>query len=171
MLYWNLSISAKMQLPALNVNTIIIAVMVLVMLYGLIAGKQRLRILILSVYVGIVLAQQLAGIVAPSLKMLGPDQVSWLLFGLPIVIFGVVGIAHKKSHDKGAFIANLIVGLFTGALIVASALRLLPVSQMSAIDNDSFLAQNLQQYYLWLLGLLPVAALVFGFMRGEHKSH
>jgi hypothetical protein len=161
-----------MQLPALNVNTIIIAVLVGMTLYGLVAGKQRLRILILSVYVGIVLAEQLKGAVAPHLPQLGADQVAWLLFGLPIVIFGVVGIAHKKSHDKGAFIANLLVGLFTGALIVSSALRLLPTSQMAAIDNDSFLAMNLQQFHLWILGLLPVVALLLGFMRGkEHKSH
>lgn len=159
-----------MQLPALNINIIIIAVLITVSLYGLVAGKQRLRILILSVYVGIVLAQELAGVIAPSLTMFSRDQVIWLLFGLPILIFGMVGIAHKKDHDKGAFIANLLVGLFTGALIISSALRLLPVSQMAAIDNDSFLATNLQQFHLWILGLLPLAALMFGFMRGEKKS-
>lgn len=159
-----------MQLPALNINIIIIAVLITVSLYGLVAGKQRLRILILSVYVGIVLAQELAGVIAPSLAMLSRDQVTWLLFGLPILIFGMVGIAHKKDHDRGAFIANLLVGLFTGALIISSALRLLPVSQMAAIDNDSFLATNLQQFHLWILGLLPLAALMFGFMRGEKKS-
>lgn len=159
-----------MQLPALNINIVIITVLVTVSLYGLVAGKQRLRILILSVYVGIVLAQQLAGSVAPNIPMLSHDQVTWLLFGLPILIFGMVGIAYKKDHDKGAFIANLLVGLFTGALIISSALRLLPVSQMAAIDNESFIANNLQQFHLWILGLLPVAALLFGFMRGQKKS-
>ncbi|HVQ44405.1 MAG TPA: hypothetical protein VMT30_05570 [Candidatus Saccharimonadia bacterium] len=161
-----------MQLPALNANIIIIAVLIVTALYGLVAGKQRLRILILSVYVGIVLAGQLKDTLAPHLPMLGADQVAWLLFGLPIVIFGIVGIAHKKAHDKGAFIANLLVGLCTGALIVSSALQLLPTSQMSAIDNDSFLALNLQQFHLWILGLLPVVALLMGFMHGkEHKGH
>jgi len=160
-----------MQLPTLNVNIVIIAIMLTVMVYGLLAGKQRLRILILSVYVGIVLAEQLAGIVAPRLPMLGADQVSWLLLGLPIMIFGFVGTAVRKSHAKGAFIANLVVGLLTGALIVSSALHLLPTSQMSSIDNDSFLAMNLQQFHIWFLGLLPVAALLMGFMKGESKSH
>jgi len=117
-----------MQLPALNVNTVITAILVTAMLYGLIAGKQRLRILILSVYVGIVLAEQLADIVSSKLSMLSSDQVTGLLLGLPILIFGLAGIAHKKSHDKGTFIANLLVGLFTGALIISSALRLMPVS-------------------------------------------
>ena len=160
-----------MQMPPLNVNIIIIALMLSVMIYGLLAGKQRLRILILSVYVGIVLAQQLASSVAPKLPMLGADQVSWLLLGLPILIFGFVGTAHKKAHAKGAFIVNLIVGLLTGALIVSSALHLLPTSQMSAIDSESFIATNLQQFHLWFLGLLPVAALLMGFMKGDKKAH
>ncbi len=160
-----------MQIPALNVNIVIIAIMLVVMMYGFLAGKQRLRILILSVYVGIVLAEQLAGIVAPQLSMLGADQVSMLLFGLPILIFGFVGSSHGKAHAKGAFIVNLLVGLLTGALIVSSALRLLPTSEMSAIDNDSFLATNLQQFHIWFLGLLPVAALLMGLMKGEKKSH
>lgn len=160
-----------MQLPALNVNIIIIAVLLTVAIYGLVAGKQRLRILILSVYVGIVLAEQLSSLIIPKLPMLTPDQVSWGLFGLPILIFGIVGIAHRKDHDKGAFIANLLIGLFTGALIVSSALRLLPISEMSAIDNDSFLATNLQQFHIPILGLLPVVALIFGMMHGPKKSH
>lgn len=157
-------------MPTLNVNIIIIAILVALSLYGLMAGKQRLRILILSVYVGIVLAEQLSSLVAPKLSFLNAGQISWLLFGLPIVIFGIVGIAHAKAHDKGAFIANLLVGLLTGALIVSSALRLLPTSEMSAIDNDSFLATNLQQFHIWILGLLPVVALLMGFMKGDKRS-
>ena len=160
-----------MQLPVLNVNIAIIAVLLLTAVYGLLAGKQRLRILILSVYVGIVLAEQLAGAVAPKLPMLNAVQISWGLLGLPILIFGLVGIAHKKDHHKGAFIANLLVGLLTGALIVASALRLMPTSQMAAVDNDSFLATNLQQFHLWILGLLPVVALLLGLMPGDKRHH
>jgi hypothetical protein len=118
-----------------------------------------------------VLAEQLASIVAPKLPMLNADQISWGLLGLPIIIFGVIGIAHKKAHDKGVFIANVLVGMFTGALIVSSALRLLPISEMSAIDNDSFIATNLEQFHIWILGLLPVVALILGLMKGEKKAH
>jgi hypothetical protein len=156
-----------MQLPALNANTIIIAILVAAMFYGLAVGKQRLRILILSVYVGIVMAEQLSAIAATKLTMLAADQISALLLGLPIVLFGLAGIAHKKNHDKGAFIANMLVGLFTGALIVSSGLRLMPTSEMAAIDSESFLAMMLQQYHLWILGLLPLAALLLGFMKSE----
>jgi hypothetical protein len=159
------------SLPALNTNIIIIAILLSLGLYGLLAGKQRLRILILSVYVGIVVAEQMAAIVAPQLRFLGADQVSWLLLGLPIVIFGFVGVVHGKHHAKGAAVANIIVGLLTGALIVSSALHLLPTSEMAAIDSDSFLAMYLQQFHLWILGLLPLVALILGFMKGEKSAH
>lgn len=159
-----------MQFPALNSNTIIIAILLVMMVYGVIIGKQRLRILILSVYVGIVLAEQLGPLLAHNLSMLNPVQMSGLLLGLPIVVFGLAGIAHKKNHDKGALVANLLVGLFTGAFIISSALRLLPTSDVAVINDQSYLAMLLQQYHLWILGLLPVVALVLGLMKGGHKG-
>jgi hypothetical protein len=160
-----------MQLPALDTNIIISVILLALGVYGIIAGKQRLRILILSVYVGIVLAGQMASVVRPYLTMLGEDQVTWLLLGAPIVVFGFIGIVHKKHHSKGSFIANLLVGLMTGALIISSALHLLPTSQMAAITNDSVVALFLEQNHLWFLGLLPIIALIMGFMSGEKSSH
>jgi hypothetical protein len=156
------------SLPALNANIIVIAILVGMGGYGLLAGKQRLRILILSIYVGIVLADQLTDIVRPTLGMLSPEQVSWLLFGVPILIFGFVGVLqHGKHHDRGASVANIIVGFLTGALIVSSGLHMLPTSQMAAIDGESFIAMNLQQFHLYILGGLPIVALLLGFVKGE----
>ena len=160
-----------MQLPALNTNIVIIAILLAMGLYGLVAGKQRLRILILSIYVGIVIAEQMATIVAPYSKLLGADQTSYLLLGLPILIFGFFGTGHKKNHNKGSAIANILVGLLAGALIISSALHLMPTSEMSGIDNGSFLATNLEQFHLWILGLLPIVAFLFGLMKGEKTSH
>lgn len=162
-----------MQIPAFDPNMLVIAILVAGALYGLVAGKNRLRVLILSVYVGIVLAEQLASLVAPSLGMLHGDQITLLLLGLPILLFGFARqrAGHGK-HDKGAAIANMIVGILTSALIVASALKLLPVSEVTSIKDDSFIAMMLIQYQLWLLGLLPVVALVLGFMKApSHKKH
>jgi hypothetical protein len=159
-----------MHVPPLNANIIIIAGLVFAGLYGLIAGKTRLRLLILSIYVGVVLAEQMSDVAGSTLKMLGRDQISWLLFGLPIVIFGILG-GLRSGHDKGSAIANIIVGILAGALIVSSALHLLPTSELSAVDSDSFLAMNLQQFHLWLLGLLPLIVLVMGFFKKSEKKH
>lgn len=103
--------------------------------------------------------------------MLSPDELTWLLLGLPILIFGFFGVMHGKHHDKGSLIANALVGFCTGALIVSSGMHLLPVSEASAIDSQSFIALNLNQFYLWILGLLPLVALILGFMSGEKKHH
>lgn len=159
-----------MQIPAFNANTIIIVLLFVMTAYGALIGKQRLRILILSVYVGIVLAEQLGSVVSSWLPMLNTIQISGLLLGAPIVIFGLAGIAHQKNHDKGALIANLLVGLIAGALIISSALRLLPPSDLAIINDQSFLAVLLQRYHLWILGLLPVAALLLGFMKHHGRG-
>jgi hypothetical protein len=158
-----------MSIPSINVNIIVIAALLVSALYGMLAGKQRLRVLILSVYVGVVLAEQLLDVVAPYLHGYGRDEISWMLLLLPVVIFGFFGVSHGK-HERGHAIANIIVGFLAGALIISSGLRLLPTSEMSNIDSQSFVAMELQQLHLWILGLLPIVALILGFMKGE-KHH
>lgn len=157
-----------MQIPAFSPNLLIITIIIVTTFYAFFAGKQRLRLLILSVYVGIVLAEQFAQVVKPYLGSLSSGQTSLLLLGLPILIFGLAPQkSHKGAHGKGSSIANLLVGLLTGGLIVASALRLLPTSEMAAVDADSFVAMILQQYQLWLLGGLPLVALLLGMFKGK----
>jgi zinc transporter ZupT len=158
-----------MHLPSINVNIIVIASLLIAALYGMLAGKQRLRVLILSVYVGVVLAEQLLDVVAPYAHGFGKDEISWMLLLLPVVIFGFFGVSHGK-HERGHAVANIIVGFLAGALIISSGLRLLPTSEMSNIDSQSFIAMELQQLHLWILGLLPIVALILGFMKGE-KHH
>jgi hypothetical protein len=58
-----------------------------------------------------------------------------------------------------------------GALILSSALHLLPPSEQAGIDGDSYFAMLLGQYHLWLLGLLPVVVLVFGLFGAKAKHH
>lgn len=161
-----------MQLPVISPNILITVILVLGGVYGLVAGKQRLRLFILSVYVGIVLAEQFSSIVALYLKFLAPAQLSMVLLGLPILIFGFAKQHHGKTHaDKGIAIANIIVGIMTSALIISSALRLLPTSELSSIDGDSFIAMFLQTYQLWFLGLLPIAAFLLGLLKEPEKRH
>lgn len=159
-----------LPVPALNPDTLIALLLVAAGLYGAIAGKARLRLFILSIYIGIVLAEQLARVAAPYLKVLDPTQVTLALFAVPIVLFGVLGGHHGKHADKGSIIANILVGLVAGALIVSSGLHLLPVSQLTAIDHDSFIAMQLQQYHLWLAALLPVIVIMLGLIGRRHEG-
>ncbi len=161
-----------MQLPALSPNILIITILLLGGIYGLFGGKHRLRLFILSIYVGIVLAEQMRQVVRPYLGMLSPEQVGWLLLGLPIVLFGFARASHGRSHEhKGSAIANAIVGLLAGALVLSSGLHVLTSGQLKTIEDSSFLAVLLQQYHLWLLGLLPVVVLIFGLIKGRDKHH
>lgn len=163
-----------MHIPPLDLNTIIIGLIVVGALYGLAFGKFHLRLLVLSIYVGIVLAEQLSGLVRPYLNQLSSEQVSWLLLGAPIVVFAC--IPRGKSHgghgaDHGAAIANLLVGLLAGALIAAGSLHVLPTSALAAANQDSFLADQLNLAYFWLLGLLPVAVLALTLHNPKSKGH
>ncbi len=161
-----------MHFPAFSPNILIMTILLVAGVYGAIGGKHRLRIFILSIYVGIVLAEQMGSLVRPYVKMLGADQVSWLLLGLPILVFGFLGRHHGAGHgEKGSVIANTLVGMLAGALILSSALHLLPVSELETIDGASYFAMLLRQYHLWLLGLLPVLALIFGWFGSKHKGH
>ena len=155
-----------MHFPALSPNLLIIAVMVGGMLYGAMAGKHRLRTLILSIYVGIVLATQFPAIIAHTIHQ-PLDLITLVLFFLPIILFGLGSGGHEHG---GELVPNLIVGLATGGLIAASALSVLPPSEAKSLTDDSLVASLLLQYQLWLLALLPIAALFFGFMKAKEKK-
>jgi hypothetical protein len=159
-----------MQIPPLDINILIIAALIAGALYGGLAGKFHLRLFILSIYVGLVLAQQLGGVVHPYLASLSSEQVNWLLLAVPILIFSFAP-RGKHSRDRGSSIINLGVGLAAGALLVTSALQVLPTSQLETVTQDSFLALQLNQWHLWLLGLLPLAIVVQTFHQAPEKSH
>ncbi len=159
-----------MSIPPLDVNMFIIAALAVGALYGSLAGKFHLRLLILSIYVGLVLAEQLGGFVRPYLGSFSPEQVNWLLLGAPILLFSFAPRGHG-SHDKGAFVFNIIVGLAAGALLVTAALHVMSTDQLQNITDSSFLASQFNQYYLWLLGLLPVAVIIQTFHRPKDKPH
>ncbi len=159
-----------MHIPAVDPNTLIVVTLVVGGLYGLAVGKHRLKLLILSVYVGIVLAEQLGTLLAKQLSFLNIDQIHWLLLGLPILLFGFAKQHHGRTHvDRGAMIGNVLVGILAGALIISSAIHLMSASELASFDNSSFLAYVLEQYHLWLLGLLPLVAVIFGLMKGEKR--
>jgi hypothetical protein len=159
-----------MHLPAITVNIVIITALLSGATLGLFGGRRRLKPVILSVYVGIVLAGQLAAPLHPFIPGLNQTQTGWLLLSLPIIVFGLFGVGRgHKYESKGSAIANLIAGLLLGALVVAGGFSLLPLSQQSSVFGDSLLASNLHLAYPWLLGLMPVVALLLGLIKGREK--
>jgi ethanolamine transporter EutH len=159
-----------MSIPAINSTLIVLATLAIVTFYGAIAGSSRLRSLILSVYVGIVLSNQLTAVVAPFAQGLGSDQVTMILFVLPILLFGF-SLGKQHGHDRGALVFRLLLGLLTGGLIVSAGINVLPPSQAQDVINSSFVAMNLNQFHLWLVALLPIFVLVGPLFRKKSRSH
>ena len=159
-----------MNIPSLDSNIIIIAILAGVSLYGVMAGIGRLRTLILSIFVGIVLSEQITAVAAPYLQFLGNDNVAIWLYALPIVLFGF-SLGRQNGHDRGSKLAALLVGLLTGCLIVSAGLHIMPTSTEQAINDSSFIAMNLSQFHLFLIAGLPLAALIGPFFKKRPRSH
>ena len=159
-----------MSIPALNSTLIVFGILAAVTLYGAMAGTSRLRTLILSVYVGIVLSNQLTAVIAPYAKSLGSDQISLILYGLPILLFGF-SLGKQHGHDRGSTVFALLLGLLTGGLIVSAGLSVIPPSEAQDVINGSFVAMNLSQFHLWLVALLPIVALVGPLFKKKSRSH
>ena len=159
-----------MSIPALDSNILVIAILAVVTLYGAMAGIGRLRTLILSIFVGIVLSEQLSAIAAPKLQIIGNSNVPLLLYALPIILFGF-SLGKQHGHDRGSTLAALLLGLLTGCLIVSSALHVIPTSMAQSITDSSFVATNLSQFHLFLVAGLPLAALIGPLFKKKSRSH
>ena len=161
-----------MHLPAINTDTVIAAILVAGAVYGLLGGMVRTRSLILSIYVGIVLAETLSSIVAPMVKGLSLDQVNLILLGLPVLLFALP--RHRAHAQKGNMLVNLIIGLLGGAFLVVAGLHVLPPSTVTQISNGSSFATILgSNVYIWFVVLMPLAALLPHFLQSRHgrRSH
>lgn len=128
---------------------------------GMLGGRGRLRPTIMSIYIGIVLATMFAGVVQPHLNGLNLLQSSWLLLTLPVVVFGVFGGIQNVA--KGSLIVNLAFGALTGALLLSVAFMLMPLRDQQMLASQSVMAYELQRIRPWLIGLMPLTALVVGF--------
>ena len=146
-----------MHLPALDIDTVIAIILVVSALYGAVGGASRLRNYILSTYAGIVLAQTFTAIAMTKLHGFAPDTISLALLAAPILLFILL---HRGHGDKGSTMVNLVLGLAAGAFIIAAGLQVVAPSSASSATNGSFLAMTINTFALWIIGLMPLAAIV-----------
>ncbi len=157
-------------LSNLNPNTLIIIVVILIAAYGVALGQGRLRMLVLSTFVGIVLASQLSAEVMKLIPGVAELHIRIALLVLPILIFGLLP-GGQKSHNKGNFVLNIIAGVVAGALIVSAVLYVLPPNDLANATSDSLFASGLVNFRLAILALAPLS-LVVGFLaRDDRKRH
>jgi hypothetical protein len=146
-----------MHLPTVDIDIVITIILVLSALYGAVGGASRLRNYILSTYAGIVLAQTFTAIAMTKVHGFAPDTISLGLLAAPIILFIVL---HRGHGDKGSRLVNLVLGLVAGAFITAAGLHVIALSSAISATNGSFLAMTINSYELWIIGLMPLAAIV-----------
>lgn len=146
-----------MSLPSISSDLIIIATIVAAGLYGVLGGAGRLRNFILSTYAGIVLAETFTAVLQPMSHGLSTYDLSLMLLGAPIIVFILF---HRGTHAKGSGFVNLILGLAAGALVVAAAIHVMPPSDASQLASNSFIATEIQIGALWIIGFMPLAAVL-----------
>lgn len=159
-----------MNISNIDPNLLVIAILAGTTLYAAVAGIGRLRMLILSIYVGIVMADQLTDLAEPYLHIIGPENTPLALYALPIVLFGFT-LGRQRGHDRGSKTVAMLIGLLTGGLIISAALRLIPTDQANFVTDASFIAMSLAQYHLYLLACLPLAALIGPLFKKKERSH
>jgi hypothetical protein len=156
-----------MHVPALNPDTIIAAIFAAGAVYGLVGGMVRVRSLILSIYVGIVLAETLANVVAPMTKNLGTDQIDLILLGLPVLLFALP--RHRAHVQKGNPLVNIATGLLAGVFLIVAGLHVLPPSTVTQLANGSYFVTLLSSLYIWFIVGMPFAALLPHFLQERHR--
>jgi hypothetical protein len=157
-----------MHLPAYSVNIIITIALVAGAVMGMLGGRGRLRPIIMSIYIGIVLANGYVEAVRPHMFGLTSLQTAWALLTVPVIIFGLFGTIQNVG--RGSIFLNLIFGMMTGALLLSVAFMLMPLRDQAQLAGQSIMAYELQQIRPWLIGLMPIAALAVGFHLPHHKK-
>jgi hypothetical protein len=147
-----------MNVPALNPDLLIAVVLVATTLYGFIGGSARIKALVLSTYMGIVLADTLTNIVSPYVKFLAISQVSLILMLLPILLFAIP--KHTGKGHKGNSLVNMLAGLAAGAFVATASLHVIPPSLVTQTASNSIFVTELQGLYIWFVAAMPLVAIL-----------
>jgi len=160
---------------AFNANTVMVIVLILVLVYGLIMGHNKLKTFALSCFAGLVMVMTFANGLNSIVQKahwtlgghLGLTAVKIILFTLPVVI---LEFGHKeKGKNKGGFLITMILAVVTAALLISSIISFLDSGAASNILRSSILADWIYTFRLaWLVAVLVVVA-AENFM--PNKSH
>lgn len=163
-----------MNFPLINFtpDLVIIAVIAVLVAYGLLLGQNKLKTLALSAYVGIVIATE----VGPVVAQLVPSSSGWLsanvvrlgLFALPLVLLELGRRSHSR-REHGGMIMTLVLGVLTALLVTASGLALLDDQARAGILGSSWLATTILGLRLWWIGLVPLAVIGESFVRPRER--
>ena len=163
------------QLNSINYTPDIVILIILgtLIAYGILLGRNKVKTLAMSVYVGIVVAGQLGARLAEVLNQqhasgghLSTNSVQLTLFVLPLIILELGRREHHgRGGHRGGLTMTLVLVLLTAALIVSSGLNLLDANTLHHVLVNSALANAVYHLRLWWIGLVPVAVIGENFIR------
>lgn len=166
-----------MHIPAVSTDFIIVGAMVLVLVYGFVAGQSALIRESISIYVGLVLAaafaqplfdyirQASSGNYAPTETM-----VRLILFGLPIVLLMFVHGRERVRHRTSPLVTT-ILSLASGLLLISSVLNQLDAITLGRITQSSNLASWIHDLQLVWIAIVPVAIAATAIIRPRERHH
>ncbi|MDO8523941.1 MAG: hypothetical protein Q7R74_01795 [bacterium] len=135
-----------------------IVVAVVILLFALYFGRDRLAPLIASLYAA--LALYTAFPYAPAF-LSGPYmQISLYLFFVLISFVTFSGLSYFMAARSGGFVAELILAILTAGFLLAIAIHVLPAEDIYSFTaaTKALFASN-QSFFWWLVA--PLAGLFF----------
>lgn len=148
----------------------ILVVLFALIFYGLILGRNKIKTLAMSTYVGIVIASELGGrtadlLASKHLSGLSNNVVQIVLFVAPLLILEFGRREHHGRGSKhGGMTMTLVLAVLTAALIISSGLHLLDSETRTTILRQSSLATAISGLRGWWIALVPLAVVGENFI-------
>jgi hypothetical protein len=169
-----------MEVPAINwtPDIIILIILGVVIAYGLVLGRNKVKTLALSVYVGIVIAGELGArlhqlLVTRGWDMGGALNQNAVQVGTLVLPLLILEIGRREHHGRGGqhggIIMTIVLCIFTSALAVSSGLHVLDPDTLKYITDHSWLAAAVYNFRLWWLGLVPLAVVGENFIKPKEN--
>ena len=164
-----------MQIPSFSTDLIIIAVILVVLVYGMIAGQVSLIRETISIYVGIVLASTFGEPLLEFSKSTGGENlpINLMMVKLTLLILPVLILqfAHHKAHGRehASIIITMVLAVLAGMLFVSSIIDQLDGPLFDQVMSESNLAAQIYNLKLAWLGLVPVAIAASAIFKPKQK--
>lgn len=154
----------------------IIAVIGLMIVYGIVASQMALARLAASIYVGLVLALYATPAVRDAIgsSSFGGVNATQSIIQLALLAAPValLQLAHHHVHGRGrsSLVQVLIMALLTAFLIVAAVIMQLDAVTQNNILEGSLIASSIYEMRLaWIAGV-PAAIVIFHFLHGKAEN-
>lgn len=160
-------------LPALTTDLLILLIIVISVMYGLLLGHNKLKTFALSVYVGLVLAQNFGKSLFELLQRnnfdlggkLTDNAVALIVFGLPLLLLELGRKDHRRSRNNGGMTTTLILCILTAALVISSGISVMNADAIKNTIDNSNLAWQIYTLRYWWLASVPLAVIAENFIK------